>query len=111
MEAILPKSQPPCATNACQRGGGNSTCGPVPRSVRPSSRVLDGERAEALCRLLVNKLGSRQAGARRLKARSNPRAEVRGAKRWPGSILGQTQIAGTREGNSLSCARSDLPHL
>ena len=48
--------------------------GPVPGSVRPSSRVL--EYAEALSRLLVNKLGSRQAGSRRLKAWSDPRAEV-----------------------------------
>ena len=31
---------------------------PVPRSVRPSSRVLDGERAEAPCGLLVNSWGA-----------------------------------------------------
>ena len=50
--------------------------GPVPRSVRPSSRVLGSEHAEAPSGLLVNKLGSRQAGSRRLKAWSDPRAEV-----------------------------------
>jgi hypothetical protein len=50
--------------------------GPVPRSVRPSSRVLNSEHAEAPCGLLVNKLGNRQAGSRRLEAWSNPRAEV-----------------------------------
>src|ERR1700694_1489254 len=83
--------------------------GPVPRSVRPSSRVLDGERAEAPCGLLVNKLGSRQAGARRLKVRSNPRAEVRGAKRWPGSILGQRRARHTGGQKPFVCLLRPSP--
>src|SRR5260370_12895705 len=57
-------------------GRGKLNGGPVPRSARPSSRVLASEREEAPCGLLVNKLGSRQAGSRRLKAWSDPRAEV-----------------------------------
>src|ERR1700682_2064846 len=55
-------------------------------------------------------LGSRQAGARRLKARSNPRAEVVVQSDGLAPYLGNAE-RGTREGKSLSCARSDLHHL
>jgi len=49
---------------------------PVPKSVRPTSRAHQHEHAEAPSGLLVNKLGSRQAGHDILKAWSNSRAEV-----------------------------------
>jgi hypothetical protein len=62
------------------------------------------------CGLLVNKPGSRQAGSRRLKARSNPRAEVVVRSDGLAPYLG-AQSGGTREGKSPSCARSDLHHL
>src|SRR6478736_8734811 len=83
--------------------------GPVPGSVRPSSRVRT-ERAEAPCGLLVNKPGSRQAGSRRLKAWSNPRAEVVVRSEGLAPYLG-TLSAAHGEGKSPSCARSDLHHL
>src|SRR5260370_30846382 len=61
-------------------------------------------------RVAGKQLGSRQAGARRLKARTNPRAEVVVQSDGLAPYLGNAE-RGTREGKSLSCARSDLHHL
>ena len=69
-----------------------------------------GRARRSPCGLPVNKLGSRQAGARRLKARSNPRAEVVVRSDGLAPYLGNAE-RGTREGKSSSCACSDLHHL
>ena len=80
----------------------------------PQERQAVQPRSKRACRsprgLLVNKLGSRQAGSRRLKAWSNPRAEAVVRSEGLAPYLG-TQSAAHAEGKSPSCARSDLHHL